>query len=206
MSLPYHGWTHLPKAMGGTDPIPYDPPLEWTRVRHNGLMSLGTTFTKVTLDTISGTGFNGSSTPPTFAVNGDDNIEIGIQGLYSIEIRCSNFSLSPGVDTVLWLQMNQVNFVGGNSVVTWAPGSIITNPWESVQALRMNHAHTDVDDDSDVGWSLPVQFSLHFAIVSTNPQTAVELELEALVEEDEVGVAHTALFDIFLSRHGRAYG
>lgn len=93
----YHGWTHRPKAQGGTDPIEVETtpggssdPVEWALLQST--TNWGAVDATVLDFGLTNGGYD--AVTPTFAVNGSDNFEINKAGVYTID----GFVINPGVD------------------------------------------------------------------------------------------------------------
>jgi len=92
----YHGWTHRPKRLGGTDPIPQEETVtgnEWYYITSTTNWGSGGA-TILDFDFING---SWDTTNPTFAINGNANVEIAKDGFYAYWIYVVNYGWS-GVD------------------------------------------------------------------------------------------------------------
>ncbi len=117
----YHGWTHRPKRLGGTDPIPQEETvtgIEWYYVQSTtNWGSGGPTILDFTFN-------NGSwdTTNPTFAINASSNIEIAKDGMYFYSVYAVNFGWTGTTVNTIRLEVARLGGETPFGSHTWGTG------------------------------------------------------------------------------------
>ncbi len=164
--------------------------IEWIRLEA-GNASLGTSLTAIALSQAGGANYDAA----TFSVNGSGNLEILRGGVYVVEVHSYGWVLAPNVDSVLFQRLVRQS---GPTPESSGANNFATLLAYSGTLLRANRLSQDFT-------TTPLS-EMETTLAYADSATASELQLEAYVEENETGVAHTEPeFVMFVTRLGDAY-
>lgn len=141
--------------------------------------ALGTAMTQVDF-----TDVGGQNDGVLYTLSAANNLKIASAGFYAVHVLFGGFTLGANVDTVLIAQLNVI----AGSVGFWSseyPGN--ANEAFTTNLLRVNRNGGSPHDVVADGQAL---FEAYASWISTNT-FPVEIELQAYVEENNAGVAHS---------------